>query len=160
MTEFVFVNNFQTFLEQPVSTTATVLFTASAAGLPTINPGQQIPLTLASGSNNRGPYETVYATQVVGNAITVLRAQEGTTAQNWNVGDRVQCGPTAGTVMPMGYPELIPVGGVLEIASVMYSQENFPNFVQCNGSTLPGSQVNQTLLPDFQDTGLVSATIS
>lgn len=40
-------------------------------------------------------YEVVYVTAVVGDNLTVLRGQEGTTAQSWSVGDFVYHGPTA-----------------------------------------------------------------
>jgi hypothetical protein len=43
-------------------------------------------------------YEVVYVTAITGATLTVVRAQEGTTAQNWNIGDFAFCAPTEGTV--------------------------------------------------------------
>lgn len=41
--------------------------------------------------------EIVYCTNVTGDVLTVVRAQEGTTALNWSIGDLVSNNMTAGT---------------------------------------------------------------
>ena len=56
-----------------------------------------MPLTLNDASTGL-VYEIVYVTAISGVTLTVQRAQEGTTAQNWNIGDFAFCAPTAGTV--------------------------------------------------------------
>jgi len=53
-----------------------------------------MPLTLTDAATGL-VYEIVYVTANSGAALTVLRGQEGTTAQNWNVGDYAACMHTA-----------------------------------------------------------------
>jgi hypothetical protein len=56
-----------------------------------------MPLTLNDAATGQ-IYEVVYVTAISGVTLTVTRAQEGTGAQNWNIGDFAYCAPTAGTV--------------------------------------------------------------
>jgi len=53
-----------------------------------------MPLTLNDAATGL-VYEIVYVTAISGAALTVLRGQEGTTAQNWNAGDYAACMHTA-----------------------------------------------------------------
>ena len=101
MTQFVFENFVNTTLADAASSTATTLTLSSATGLPsTLAQGQQIPLVLNSASNG-SVFEVCYITAINGSAVTVLRAQEGTSAQNWNVGDYAYVAMTAGTTAPV-----------------------------------------------------------
>jgi len=47
-------------------------------------------------------YEIVHVTNVTGDTITMVRGQEGTTAENWNAGDIVLIEPTAGQMAVLG----------------------------------------------------------
>ena len=94
MTAFIFANNVNTTLGAAASSSATTLTLASSANLPTLATGQQMPLTLNDAATGL-VYEIVYVTAISGAALTVLRGQEGTTAQNWNVGDYAACMHTA-----------------------------------------------------------------
>jgi len=58
-----------------------------------------MPLTLNDAATGQ-VYEVVYVTAISGVTLTVTRAREGTTAQNWNIGDFAFCAPTAGTLAP------------------------------------------------------------
>lgn len=99
MTTFIFANNVNTQLAAAASSSATTLTLASSSNLPTLSAGQAMPLTLNDAATGQ-VYEVVYVTAISGVTLTVTRAQEGTTAQNWNIGDFAFCAPTAGTVAP------------------------------------------------------------
>ena len=115
MSQFVVANNVQTTLADPATATATTLTLSSSTNLPTLGTGQIMPLTLNDAAT-RSIYETVYVTAISGAVLTVLRGQEGTTAQSWLAGDFAFTGPTAGTLT-----ELIDgtqaAGSVLTIAA-------------------------------------------
>ena len=96
MTAFIIANNVNTTLGAPASSSATTLTLASSANLPTLGTGQQMPLTLNDAATGL-VYEIVYVTAISGATLTVLRGQEGTTAQNWSVGDYAACMHTAQT---------------------------------------------------------------
>lgn len=96
---FVFVNNVQTTLSSSVSSTSTTLILSSSANLPVLGPSQLLAITLNDAATGL-IYEICYITAISGNTLTVLRAQEGTSAQNWNIGDNAYCAWTAGTVTP------------------------------------------------------------
>ena len=101
MTQFVFENFVNTTLADAASSTATTLTLSSATGLPSaLASGQQIPLVLNSASNG-SVFEVCYITGINGSSVTVLRAQEGTSAQQWNVGDFAYIAMTAGTTAPV-----------------------------------------------------------
>ena len=100
MTAFVFANYVDTTLAAAASSTATSLSLSSSANLPTLESGDIMPLTLNDAATGL-VYEIVYVTAISGTTLTVLRAQEGTSAQNWSSGDYAFTGPTAKTVAPV-----------------------------------------------------------
>lgn len=100
MTQFVFANNVSTTLAADTSNTANTFTLSSSANLPTLLPGQIMPLTLNDAAT-RTVFEIVYVTAIDGTTLTVERAQEGTSAQNWDVGDYAYCAFTAGTTAPV-----------------------------------------------------------
>ena len=98
---FIFANEFNTTLSQPADTTATQLTVLSMVGMPTSIPtGQMMPAVLVSAgtlASQTPTKEIVYVTAVTGtDGLIVLRAQEGTSALSWNVGDVIYCSMTAG----------------------------------------------------------------
>jgi hypothetical protein len=97
MTQFVIANNVNTQLAAAVASTGTTLTLASATNLPTLTSGQVMPLTLNDAATGAF-YEIVYVTAISGVTLTVERAQEGTGALNWSLGDYAYCAPTAATV--------------------------------------------------------------
>lgn len=97
MTQYIIVNNVNTQLAAEASSSATTLTLASSANLPTLSAGQVMPLTLNDAATG-AIYEIVYVTAITGVTLTVTRAQEGTGALSWSVGDYAFCAPTAGTV--------------------------------------------------------------
>ena len=100
MTAFVFANYVDTTLAAAASSTATSLSLSSSANLPVLGPGEIMPLTLNDAATGL-VYEIVYVTAISGTTLTILRGQEGTSAQNWSSGDYAFVSPTADTVAPV-----------------------------------------------------------
>ena len=100
MTTFVFANNVDTTLAAAASNTATTLTLASSTGLPTLSAGEIMPLTLNDAATGL-VYEIVYVTAISGVTLTVERAQEGTGAQSWAIGDYAYSTNTADTTAPV-----------------------------------------------------------
>lgn len=127
MTQFVFANNVNTTLASSISSSATTLTLASSANLPSSIPaGEYFVLTLNDAAT-RLNYEIVYATAVSGATLTVVRGQEGTSAQAWLLGDFIYSGPTAGQMESFG------AGGVTSFNT------------RTGAVTLTGSDVNTAL---------------
>lgn len=103
MSSFVFANNINTTLASAASSSSTTLTLASATGLPSLSAGQIMPLTLNDASTGL-VYEIVYVTAISGVTLTVTRAQEGTGAQNWSIGDYAFAAITAGPLNAPAYP--------------------------------------------------------
>lgn len=97
MTIYQFANNASTTLGSSIAPTDTTITVASGTGnefpLPA---GGQYFVTTLSASPTGLPNEIVKVTARTGDAMTVVRAQEGTTAQSWSVGDRFQNFVSAG----------------------------------------------------------------
>lgn len=88
MSIFLFANNASSTLAGTLSSGATSMTVASGTGalFPHPSAGQLFVLTLtdaATGLLN----EIVHVTSVSGDTFTIVRAQEGTTAVAWNIGD-------------------------------------------------------------------------
>ena len=102
MTNFIYANNINTTLATAISSSATSITLASAANLPASIPaGSYLAITLNDAAT-RQVFEIMYATAVSGSTLTVLRAQEGTAAQSWLVGDYIFSAPTAGEMATVG----------------------------------------------------------
>lgn len=97
MAIFLFSNNGNTTFAAPISNTATTLNVSSGSGALFPNPsaGQQFALT-ANDAATGSLFEIMYCTGRSGDTLTVVRAQEGTTALSWLAGDILYNGPTAG----------------------------------------------------------------
>jgi len=118
MANFVFANNIKTTVASAFSNVATSLTLASSTGLPALSAGQVLPITLQDAATGL-VYEICYATAITGSTLTVTRAQEGTAAQNWSVGDRAYCAPTALSVAPVNGNGL----NVFQVANAVASNE-------------------------------------
>ncbi len=81
-------NNVKLLIASAVSSSATSITLLSASGLPTLSPTDYTIVTLIRNSDTR--YEIVKVTEIVGNVLTVVRAQEGTTALTFSGGDSVR----------------------------------------------------------------------
>ena len=88
MATYVWVNFFETTLSASVTSGATTINVASASGAPTITSGQQWAITVQSASTPN-VREVMYVTAISSTTFTVSRAQEGTAAGTWAIGDYV-----------------------------------------------------------------------
>ncbi|OYV52001.1 MAG: hypothetical protein B7X10_00335, partial [Burkholderiales bacterium 21-58-4] len=100
MSQLQFANNASTTLATAISNSATSLNLAAGTGTLFPNPGsgQVFIATISPASGSSPSPEVVLVTARTTDTITVVRAQEGTTAQAWGVGALVQMLPTAGTM--------------------------------------------------------------
>lgn len=96
----LFTNNATTTLASGITSTATALTVATGAGAlfpsPPANSGQYFIATIVKAGNS-AVYEVIKCTaRTTDTFTTIVRAQEGTTAQAWNSGDTVALLVTAG----------------------------------------------------------------
>lgn len=100
--QFVWANNAASTLAGPISNTTTTLNVASGQGALFPNPsaGQQFALTMTDAATGLNT-EIMYCTARSGDTLTVVRAQEGTVAQNWLAGDPCANLITAGQMAAM-----------------------------------------------------------
>jgi len=100
MSNLQWANNAATTLAVAISSTATSLNVAAGTGaiFPSPASGQYFKLTLNPASGSTPSPEIMHVTAVSTDSFTVVRAQEGTTAQAWGVGSIVQNLITAGTM--------------------------------------------------------------
>ena len=146
MTAFIFADNVNTTLGAAASSSAATLTLASSANLPTLGTGQQMPLTLNDAATGL-VYEVCYVTAISGATLTVIRAQEGTTAQNWSVGDKAACMHTAQTTASINGNAL----QTFEAAAAIYptgvvNLSQFPATLSASGyQKLPNGYIRQWL---------------
>jgi hypothetical protein len=105
---FVLANFIRTTVAAPFGSGSTTLQVSSSTGLPTLAAGEILPITLTDAATGNIS-EIVYCTAIAGANLTVERAQEGTAALDWDIGDKVNCTPTAETVEPAGTAKVINV---------------------------------------------------
>lgn len=95
--QFIFSNNASTTLTSAITAGSTVINVASGAAFPVPAAGQQFALYLTDAATGL-VHEVMYATSNASNQFSVTRAQEGTTATSWAIGDYVQHVATAGSL--------------------------------------------------------------
>jgi hypothetical protein len=100
MSLFLFADNVSTLLASSMNSTQTTLTVSTGTGVdfPAVSAGQQLAVTIEDVSGN---IEVVYCTGITGDVLTIVRAQEGTTAQNFASGSRVEMRVTAGILAAM-----------------------------------------------------------
>lgn len=99
MSTEVFTNNAATTLGSALGSTDTVCTVAvgTGAAFPALSAGQYFTATLyAAGSATGVPNEIVHVIARSGDSFTIIRAQEGTSAGTYNVGDTIANYLTAG----------------------------------------------------------------
>lgn len=95
---FLFSNFNQTTVQVAITSTSTAVTLAAGTGTLFPNPSanaQQFVIVFNDAAT-KTKYEVCYCTARSGDVLTIVRAQEGTQAQSWAVGDYVWCGPTSG----------------------------------------------------------------
>jgi len=103
----LFTNNAATGLVSPITSTATTLSVNGGSGslFPSPSGGNYFMITLISSSS--GNMEIVQCTARSGDVFTIVRAQEGTTAQAFAIGDAVQLRITAGSLQTFANPTVV-----------------------------------------------------
>lgn len=119
MIPFIFANNVKTTLGAALTSSATTMTVASSAGFPSISAGQYLPVVLRDAATNL-VVEVVYATAITGATLTIVRGQDGTTAQTWGIGDIVQITATANTLESLATE----ITGVISAAGLTPSNTN------------------------------------
>ncbi len=150
--QFLFANNAISTLAGPISNTATTVNLTAGSGALFPNPGsgQQFSLTLidqATGLLN----EIMYVTTRVTDTLTVVRAQEGTTALNWLAGDLAQSLVTAGQMQSFAQgvnynpTRIVTASGVFVMSTSDYAIGlDRTSAVAASSTTLPsGATANQ-----------------
>jgi autotransporter adhesin len=92
---FILKNNFSTTLAAGISAAQTTATVADATGISTPGAGQGLRLTLQD-PLDPAANEIISVTAVSGDTLTIVRAQEGTTAAIWPIGTKVELRLTAG----------------------------------------------------------------
>lgn len=90
----VHINNFQTTLNGGINNSTTTVVITSATGLPVLSGGDYYYLTLVSGST----IEIIKVTARTGTTLTVVRAQESTSAVSWSDSSLVSLRATANSI--------------------------------------------------------------
>ena len=123
MSLFVFANFYSEYVTAYCSSTSATISVSSASSLPALGVDQVIPLVLTNAAT-QSVFEIVYVTAVSGTTLTILRAQEGTIAQNWQVNDLISCDPTAASVGASNISpattssQPVPLGQALNVVTV------------------------------------------
>lgn len=97
MPRLIFKNNFEVALAQPTTTSDTTITIRSGSGFPTLGANERVVATIVDAATGL-QFEIVTVTAVVGNVLTVQRAQEGTTARAWAAGDLLSIRTTAASL--------------------------------------------------------------
>ncbi len=142
----LFTNNAATGLVSPISSSATTLTVNGGSGtlFPSPTGGNYFMITLiSSGSGNM---EIVQCTARSGDTFTIVRAQEGTTAQSFAIGDSVQLRITAGSLQAFSNPTLVNsvaagtgIGVSSSTGNVTISNTGVTNLNAGSGISLSGS---------------------
>lgn len=109
----LFSNNATTTLAATANTSATAVTVASGAGAlfpAPVPPSDYFYATLVNASNQM---EIVKCTQRVSDTLTVVRAQQGTSALSFNIGDKIELRVTAGALQDM-QSQIIQTAGIAD----------------------------------------------
>lgn len=97
MPRLIFKNNFEVALAQPTTTSDTTITIRSGSGFPTLGANERVVATIVDAATGL-QFEIVTVTAVVGDVLTVQRAQEGTAARAWAAGDMLSIRTTAASL--------------------------------------------------------------
>lgn len=97
MPRLIFKNNFEVALAQPTTTSDTTITIRSGSGFPTLAANERVVATIVDAATGL-QFEIITVTAVVGDVLTVQRAQEGTAARAWAAGDMLSIRTTAASL--------------------------------------------------------------
>ena len=115
----LFANNAVSVLTDAVAPGDSTITVANGSVFPTPAGGDYFLLTLVGvdGNNNESSWEIVKCTTRAGNVLTIVRAQEGTSAGTWSISTKVELRLTAGSVAAkqdiLGYTPINKAGDTL-----------------------------------------------
>ena len=162
MTIFTFANNINTTLAGAVSPSATTITLASTHNLPTSIPSGTVLVITLNDAATLGNYEILYVTAITGATLTVQRAQEGTAALAWLVGDYAFSGDTAGQMASFlnasQFPSSLGANGYKK-----YPDPNSPTgyFIEQWGTVTLGPGSSQSItLPIAFPNAFINCTVS
>ena len=148
----LFTNNAATGMVYPISSSATTLVVNGGSGslFPAPTGGNYFMLTLIS--QLTGNMEIVQCTARSGDTFTIVRAQEGTTAQAFAIGDAVQLRITAGSLSAITNPVVVDsvaagtgIGVSAATGNVTISNTGVTNLNAGSGVSLSGSTGTVTI---------------
>ena len=157
-------NNAATTLASAINSSVTSLTVVDASEFPTLSAGNELRITLSDVTNTQ--WEIVKCTAVVGNTLTIVRAQEDTNAAAWALGVNVSLRVTAGGMEAKADKSQVltdvPSGALFTDTNTTYSvgdggltQKNFTTAdntkldgiaTSANNYSLPSSVIHQTEL--------------
>ena len=111
----IYTNNASTTLSSGINDTTTTIPIASASGFPSIGGGEYYFATIANTNNTK--IEVVKVTAGT-TSLTVLRAQDGTSAQAFDSGDNFQVRVTAATLSAATVSDVNITGGAIAGAAI------------------------------------------
>lgn len=97
MPRLIFKNNFEVALAQPTTTSDTTITIRPGSDFPTLGANERVVATIVDAATGL-QFEIVTVTAVIGNVLTVQRAQEGTAARAWAAGDMLSIRTTAASL--------------------------------------------------------------
>lgn len=134
-------------------TTSSTTLTLSAAVFPALT-GSNYCMAVLQSATNRNTCEIIKVTAVNGTALTVARAQEGTTAMAFNAGDLCELRMTAGALQPALDHKDIVASHVPSIAGTDYNK-----FLVADSSGVPvWKALTPTTIGAMASDGSITAT--
>jgi hypothetical protein len=151
---FIFANDASSTLAGPISNSATSVTLSAGTGAEFPNPsaGQQFALTFNDAATGLLT-EIVYCTARTADTLTIVRAQEGTVAQNWLAGDLAANLVTAGQMAAMQQTAaLSPARTITASGAFVLSNADAGGGVLLNRVATPA--VSSTALPSTATDGM------
>lgn len=126
MTTQLFKNNATTTLSSSLASGTTSMSVGSSAAFPNPTGGDNFLCTLIRASD--AAIEIISVTAVAGTTWTIVRAQEGTTALDFAIGDKVELRVTAGFLQGLQFGRLL---NVRVVSSTPYVYTETPGTKHC-----------------------------
>jgi len=157
----LYANNAHSLLANSITSSQTTITLQTGDGAKFPNPtvgAQFFRIAVTSASSPDTVIEIMYCTQRSSNTLTVIRGQEGTTAQAWNVLDLVGNIATAGTYSQFIQPYFgIDTGSVN--AYVISTPQAYSAYFTGMPATFATLNANTSTTPTLNVNGLGAATI-
>lgn len=156
----LYANNAYSTIAATLSSSATSMTVASGTGSRFSSPtgNQFFRLTLTSVNAPNTIFEIVYVTARSGDVLTIIRGQEGSTAQSWAIGDLCGNVPTAGMLNQFQQPSVGIDTGVVN-AYVVSTPQHETSYYTGMPLTFYTIHANTTTAPTLNLNGLGAKTI-